>query len=502
MCLRRIEPTLVPFGLDTRRWPIAPRSCRRGCCARSREPKRSRGSAVELCRRVVDACSHSRQEQRERVLLRHGAVRGRDRDARRQGSTCPLEAPAERSGSGFADGGRAAQSAERDERAAPAVDPAVRLSDARRAAQTTSASASACRKSARAQREAAVERSEEPIAIVAMSCRFPAARTRPRALWQLLSKAPTRSSDFPRDRGWDVEALYDPDPDAVARARFATAVSCATPQSSTRRSSGSVRARRWPWIRSSACCSRPRGKRLERAGIDPSSLGSDSDGRVRRPVAERTTELARRARTGFGGLLGIGRVGERGVGSHRVQLGLQGPGACGGHGVFVVAGRAAPGMSVAASRRMRPGAGGRRDGDGDAEHVRRVQSSARPGAGRSLQSVFSGRGWHVVVGRRGDAGARAPVGRAAQGSSGVGAGSRLGGESRRPESGIDGAERSLAASGDPPGVGASGSARSGRGCGGSARHRHDAGRSDRSGSAARDVRRASAAQSGRCGWAR
>ncbi|MET8138373.1 SDR family NAD(P)-dependent oxidoreductase, partial [Streptomyces sp. NPDC005251] len=55
--------------------------------------------------------------------------------------------------------------------------------------------------------------SDDPIAIVAMSCRFPGGVTTPEELWQLLDGGVDAVSGFPTDRGWDVEALYDPDPD-------------------------------------------------------------------------------------------------------------------------------------------------------------------------------------------------------------------------------------------------------------------------------------------------
>ncbi|MFC5165695.1 SDR family NAD(P)-dependent oxidoreductase, partial [Nonomuraea angiospora] len=55
----------------------------------------------------------------------------------------------------------------------------------------------------------------EPIAIVAMSCRYPGGVNSPEDLWEMLVQGRSGISSFPEDRGWDLEALYDPDPDHV-----------------------------------------------------------------------------------------------------------------------------------------------------------------------------------------------------------------------------------------------------------------------------------------------
>ncbi|MFJ1709099.1 type I polyketide synthase, partial [Kitasatospora sp. NPDC088346] len=58
---------------------------------------------------------------------------------------------------------------------------------------------------------------DEPIAIVAMSCRFPGGVTSPEQLWQLLVNGDDAMSGLPTDRGWNVDTLYDPDPDQVGK---------------------------------------------------------------------------------------------------------------------------------------------------------------------------------------------------------------------------------------------------------------------------------------------
>ncbi|MGV9700733.1 type I polyketide synthase, partial [Streptomyces sp. NPDC003470] len=56
-------------------------------------------------------------------------------------------------------------------------------------------------------------REQEPIAIVGMGCRYPGGITSPEALWRLLEQDGDGITEFPSNRGWDLEEVYHPDPD-------------------------------------------------------------------------------------------------------------------------------------------------------------------------------------------------------------------------------------------------------------------------------------------------
>lgn len=56
----------------------------------------------------------------------------------------------------------------------------------------------------------------DPIAIVGMGCRFPGGADSPAQFWELLQRGIDASSEVPAGR-WDVDAFYDPDPDAPGR---------------------------------------------------------------------------------------------------------------------------------------------------------------------------------------------------------------------------------------------------------------------------------------------
>ncbi|NBE56347.1 type I polyketide synthase, partial [Streptomyces boluensis] len=58
---------------------------------------------------------------------------------------------------------------------------------------------------------------QEPVAVVGMACRFPGGVRSPEDLWRLVRDEVDGTSEWPTDRGWDNEGLYDPEPGTAGK---------------------------------------------------------------------------------------------------------------------------------------------------------------------------------------------------------------------------------------------------------------------------------------------
>ena len=222
------------------------------------------------------------------------------------------------------------------------------------------------------------EAATEPIAVVGIGCRFPGGVRSAEDLWHLVHTGTDAISDFPVNRGWDVDELYDPDPERTGTSyvntggflhdadEFDPAFFGVSPREALAMDPQQRLLLETAW------------EAMERSGLVPDSLRGSRTGVFTGVMYDDYASRLSPAR-GVRGLPGHGQRGQCRVGAAVVHIRLRGPRGHDRHGLLLFAGRDPSCGPVPAQRRMRPRPGRGRHRHGHAERVHRVQPPARAG---------------------------------------------------------------------------------------------------------------------------